>query len=77
MIVRIRLFAGLRERAGRGELELELPDGASVDDALRAVADIGGDCPVVTAVNREYAPGATRLADGDELALIPPVAGGW
>lgn len=76
MIVRVRLFAGLRERVGRRELELELPDGACVDDAVRAVVDVGGDCPLVTAVNREYVAGGTRLADGDELALIPPVSGG-
>jgi len=76
MRVRVRLFAILRERAGTGELELDLPDGARVADALAAVADLAAGLPLVLAVNREYAdPGAVLSAD-DELALIPPVSGG-
>jgi molybdopterin synthase catalytic subunit len=76
VIVRVRLFAGLRERAGRGELELTLPDGANVGDALAAVGDVAAGVPVVMAVNREYATEDVALAEGDELALIPPVSGG-
>jgi molybdopterin synthase catalytic subunit len=76
MVVRIRLFAGLRERAGRGALELELPDGAVVADALAAVDDLASGVPLVMAVNREYASPQDRLSAGDELALIPPVSGG-
>ena len=76
MIVRVRLFAGLRERAGTGSLELELPEGASVGDALAAVGDVAAGVPVVMAVNREYARSDVVLAAGDELALIPPVSGG-
>jgi MoaE-MoaD fusion protein len=76
MVVRIRLFAGLRERAGRDELELELPDGAVVADALRAVDDLAAGLPLVMAVNREYASPQDRLSAGDELALIPPISGG-
>jgi molybdopterin converting factor subunit 1 len=76
MVVRIRLFAGLRERAGRDELELELPDGARVADALAAVEELAGGLPLVLAVNREYAASEDRLSPGDELALIPPVSGG-
>jgi molybdopterin synthase catalytic subunit len=76
MVVRIRLFAGLRERAGRGELELELPDGAVVADALAAVDHLASGVPLVMAVNREYASPQDRLSAGDELALIPPVSGG-
>ncbi len=76
MHVRVRLFAVLRERAGRDVLELDLPDGASVADALAAVGDLAGDLPLVLAVNREHAPRAQRLAPGDELALLPPVSGG-
>jgi molybdopterin synthase catalytic subunit len=76
MVVRVRLFAGLRERAGRRELELELPDGARVADALAAVEDLCAGTRVVLAVNREYAPPETLLTAGDELALIPPVSGG-
>jgi MoaE-MoaD fusion protein len=76
MKVRIRLFAGLRERAGSGELELELPEGARVADALAAVEGIAGGIPLVMAVNREYAAEDAVLSPGDELALIPPVSGG-
>jgi molybdopterin converting factor subunit 1 len=74
--VTVRLFAGLRERAGAGEISLELPDGARVADALRELHGLTGDLQVVMAVNREYADEAVALAAGDELALIPPVSGG-
>ncbi|HLI59853.1 MAG TPA: molybdenum cofactor biosynthesis protein MoaE [Solirubrobacteraceae bacterium] len=76
MRVTVRLFAGLRERAGAGEVTLDLPDGARVSDALQAVAEITAGTRVVMAVNREYADERQRLAPGDELALIPPVSGG-
>jgi len=74
--VRVRLFAGLRERAGAAELELELPDGAVVADALRRVRDLTEGIPVVMAVNHEYAEADAPLHGGDEVALIPPVSGG-
>ena len=76
MRVTVRLFAMLRERAGTGQLELELPEGARVSDALAAVADLAGGLPLVMAVNRRYADVGAPLAPGDELALIPPVSGG-
>ena len=76
MRVTVRLFAQLRERAGRRELELDLPDGARVRDALAAVGDLAAGLPVVMAVNREYADESAELRAGDELALIPPVSGG-
>jgi molybdopterin synthase catalytic subunit len=76
MIVRVRLFASLRERAGTSEVELDLPDGARVADALEEMHDIAGGVPVVMAVNREYADATAPLSAGDELALIPPVSGG-
>ena len=76
MTVRIRLFAMLRERAGRDELELELPEGARVADALAALDHLAGGLSLVLAVNREYAPPDAVLQAGDELALIPPVSGG-
>ena len=76
MNVRVRLFAGLRERAGARDIEIELPEGARVADALAALRDLTVGVPVVLAVNREYADGAVVLAAGDELALIPPVSGG-
>lgn len=76
MRVRVRLFAILRERAGRSELELDLPEGARVSDALAEVDEIAGGIPLVMAVNREYADADAPLGSGDELALIPPVSGG-
>jgi MoaE-MoaD fusion protein len=74
--VRVRLFAGLRERAGAAELELELPEGAIVADALERVQGLTDGVPVVMAVNQEYADAAVALHPGDEVALIPPVSGG-
>ena len=76
MRITVRLFAQLRERAGRRELELDLPDDARVRDALAAVGDLAAGVPLVMAVNREYADESAPLAAGDELALIPPVSGG-
>jgi len=74
--VRIRLFAGLRDRAGRDAVELELPAGALVADALAELRWLTSGTSVVMAVNREYADAGTVLSPGDELALIPPVSGG-
>lgn len=82
MVVEVRLFATLRELAGRSSLELELEDGATVDDALTALRGYDeleraiGSTHLVVAVNREYAPGTHVLESDDELALIPPVSGG-
>ena len=82
MNVSVRLFAILRERAGRDSVELDLPEGARVDDALAALArepglvDVLPRLSVAMAVNRSYAAGDTELGEGDELALIPPVSGG-
>ena len=76
MVVTIRLFAMLRERAGAGEIELDLPDGARVRDALDRLDDLAGGLPLVMAINRDYADADSELRPGDELALIPPVSGG-
>ena len=76
MQVRVRLFAGLRERAGSPEVALELPDGASVGDALAQLSGLTEGVPVVLAVNRQYAQHDDILQAGDEVALIPPVSGG-
>jgi molybdopterin synthase catalytic subunit len=82
MLIDVRLFAMLRERAGSGTVTIEVPDSATVRDAKEAVArahglgDLMDRTPVVMAVNREYADEDAPLAEGDELALIPPVSGG-
>jgi molybdopterin synthase catalytic subunit len=72
--VTVRLFAGLRERAGRARLELE--DVARVDDVWPKLG-LGEEPPgLLYAVNRRYVERGSELADGDEIALIPPVSGG-
>ena len=81
MHVRVRLFAIQRQMAGAREVPLELADGATVEDAWTAIV---GRFPVLApgrtslrfARNGDYAEPATRLADGDEVAFIPPVSGG-
>jgi len=74
MVVSVRLFAGLRERAGSERIEVELPDGATVADLLAAMELAPRSC--VAAVNREYAGPDTPIGAGDEVALVPPVSGG-
>jgi len=72
--VTVRLFAGLRERAGRATVELE--DVTRAGDVWAALA-LGDEPPgLLYAVNREYAEPGRELHDGDEVALIPPVSGG-
>ena len=76
MRVKVRLFAALRERAGYGERELAVPEGARAE-AVWASLELGEEPPgLLYAVNREYAERGRPLADGDEVALIPPVSGG-
>ena len=74
MPVTVRLFAGLRERAGWARRELEgLERVADVWPALELGEEPDG---LLYAVNREYAEPGQELRDGDEVALIPPVSGG-
>ena len=74
MTVTVRLFAGLRERAGWSKRELE--GVGSVADVWPEL-DLGEEPPgLLYAVNKEYAARDHRLVDGDEVALIPPVSGG-
>jgi MoaE-MoaD fusion protein len=69
----VRLFAGLRERAGWSRRELDVATVAEVWPAL----GLGDEPPgLLYAVNREYAEPGRELSDGDEVALIPPVSGG-
>ena len=72
----MRLFAGLRERAGTGEVEIELSDGAVVGDVWPALALDGEPPGLLFARNRVYAEREARLEEGDEVAVIPPVSGG-
>src|SRR5579871_6200594 len=73
MRVTVRLFAGLREQAGWSRREIEADRVADVWGALELGAQPDG---LLYAVNREYAPEEQMLADGDEVAVIPPVSGG-
>ena len=73
MAVTVRLFAGLRERAGWSKRELDVERVADVAAALGLGEEPEG---LLYAVNREYAERDRPLADGDEVALIPPVSGG-
>jgi MoaE-MoaD fusion protein len=81
MRINVKLFAILRERAGRDQLDVELECGA---DARAALAQVARSCPAIAellpkiavAVNLEYVAPNRVLQDGDELALIPPVSGG-
>lgn len=81
MRIRLLLFALYRDLTGIGELDVEVSDAV---DAAAALAELRArdsrlaplpDRPVI-AINREYAMLHTQLRDGDELALLPPVAGG-
>lgn len=81
MQIQVRLFAIHRERLGTDRLTLDLPAEASVSELIGALVarfpafeSLGAAARI--AVNREYASLSTILHDGDEVALIPPVAGG-
>jgi molybdopterin synthase catalytic subunit len=71
--VRVRLFAGLRERAGWSHREIDAATVGDVWAALELGDEPGG---LLYAVNKAYAERDRPLADGDEVALIPPVSGG-
>src|SRR5438045_5216249 len=73
MRVHVRLFAGLRERAGWSSREVEASTVADVWPALGLGEEPAG---LLYAVNRMYADRTQELSDGDEVALIPPVSGG-
>lgn len=81
MRVRILLFASYRDLTGANQVELDLPVEATARVAIARLRDRGTafariPAEPAVAVNLEYASLDVRLADGDELALIPPVAGG-
>ena len=77
MKVKVLLFAGLREKAGKSEVLLDLPEGSSLS-AIRQNLNLGMPTwsSLAFAVNETYVPSETFLKEGDEVALIPPVAGG-
>jgi molybdopterin converting factor subunit 1 len=81
MRVKIRLFARLRDLAGAAELERDVPAGATIGDVWRALADEfpalhAYEATVSSARNDDYARRTTPVAEGDEIAFLPPVSGG-
>jgi molybdopterin synthase catalytic subunit len=81
MQVRVRLFASLREAVGRERLDLELPEGASVEEAWRSLTRLYPALgprrqSLAAAVDRSYSTFESSLKEGDEVVFIPPVSGG-
>ena len=83
MKIRVRLFAAIREALGREQVELNLAEGATPEDAWRELLrlDEGGGLGarrpnLAAAVNRRYAKFDAPLSEGDEVVFIPPVSGG-
>jgi molybdopterin synthase catalytic subunit len=81
MHIQVRLFARLRELAGWEARTLEVPEGSTVGGVLDQLAqqqpELGAVRGVLqAAINREHAPGTRALAEGDELAVFPPLSGG-
>ena len=81
MRVNVRLFARLRDIAGAADLARELPGGATAGTVWSLLADEHPELAayrgaVSVAVNAEYARMDARIADGDEVAFLPPVSGG-
>lgn len=77
MRVSVRFFASLRERLGVAELDVSLPEGATVAQVWSCAVD-GKSIPdnVLAARNMEYVQLSSPVADGDEVAFFPPVTGG-
>jgi molybdopterin converting factor subunit 1 len=81
VLVTIRLFARLREIVGASELERTLPAPATARTAWETIArEFPGiaeyEATISCAVNEEYARLSAPLADGDDVAFLPPVSGG-
>lgn len=81
MRIKILLFATMADRFGKSHLHLELAADATVADALDALQAMDAvpasfRSALAVAVNHAYVNADTSLADGDEVALIPPVSGG-
>ena len=83
MLIRVRLFAAIREALSREAVELNLAEGATPEDVWRELVRIDGGGTLLArrknlaaAVNRKYAKFDAPLSDGDEVVFIPPVSGG-
>jgi len=81
MRIRFLVFAQYRDLLGRDEFELDVPAGSTAATALEFLREINPHMRQLPskpamAVNRVYVDAQQPLEDGDELALLPPVAGG-
>lgn len=81
MKIHVRPFAAFRELLGSDHLELEVDDDATAESVFRNLFADRTDIDALIrstmfAVNRDYVDGNHALHDGDELSLLPPVAGG-
>lgn len=81
MLVKIKVFASLRDITGAGNLELNLPEGSTtenlVDELIRQFPELLPFKGIFRiAVNQEYTTESLPLHDRDEVALIPPTSGG-
>ena len=75
MRIVVRWFAALREARGTELESVELPEGSSASEAYARLSPLPG-LPVAFAINEAMASGSTPLADGDEVAFLPPLGGG-
>ncbi len=81
MKLRVKLFAAARELAGRGEIEVDLPVGATVGGLRKELCAASPNLTPLAersliAVNEQYCADSTPVSEGDVVALIPPVSGG-
>ena len=77
MLIKVKYFAGLKQRLGRGEEVVELADGMNVSNLWKQIAgDAAIPEDVMTAINMEYVQKDAVISDGDEVAFFPPVTGG-
>jgi molybdopterin converting factor subunit 1 len=77
--VKVKLFGMLRERVGQSALEVEVPNGATASQVWQHLVESHPRLQVAdpaVAVNLEYVSPDTVLSEGDEVAFLPPVAGG-
>ena len=80
MTVRVLLFASYADAVGQSELSLELTEGSLVSDVVSRVREMAGGRVLppspLLAINQSYASSSAAVHSGDEVAIIPPVAGG-
>ena len=82
-MITVKLFAVLRKLAGTDELKMEVPGGGTVKDVVAAISanhpEVGkliSERKVMLSLNQETAEDGMKVSDGDELAVLPPFAGG-